>query len=69
MIYTHILTYLLGEDLHRFENPCGRKRSDQNLGYLIDRGLYFIHIFREFLHEEHILGSCFINQRNVQYFC
>ena len=45
MIYTHILTYLLGEDLHRFENPCGRKQSDQNLGYLIDRGLYFIHIY------------------------
>ena len=55
MIYTHILTYLVGEDLHRFENPCGRKQSDQNLGYLIDRGLYFIlypYIFREFFHEE-----------------
>ena len=34
MIYTQILPYLLGEDLHRFENPCGRKQSDQNLSYL-----------------------------------
>ena len=45
MIYTHILTYLLGEDLHGFENPRGRKQSDQHLGYLLYIGDYTLSIY------------------------